>query len=74
MKDHDMKALAIWDFNGTILDDFERALGQSGASEEYARGVELIFQRTRDALGKLGVEAIEAEGKPFDPGVTRRKS
>ena len=52
-----------------ILDDFERALGQSGASEEYARGVELIFQRMKDALGKLGVEAIEAEGKPFDPNL-----
>lgn len=52
-----------------ILDDFERALGQAGASEEYARGVELIFQRMKEALGKLGLEPIAAEGSPFDPNL-----
>ena len=52
-----------------VLDDFERALGQTGASEEYSRGVELILQRMKDALAKLGLEPIEAEGKPFDPNL-----
>jgi molecular chaperone GrpE len=52
-----------------ILDDFGRALGQSGAGEDYARGVELIFQRMKDALAKLGLEPIDAEGKPFDPNL-----
>lgn len=52
-----------------ILDDFERALAQTGASEEYARGVELILQRMKEALGKLGLEPIDAEGKPFDPNL-----
>lgn len=52
-----------------ILDDFGRALAQSGAGEEYARGVELIFQRMQDALAKLGLEPIEAEGGPFDPNL-----
>ncbi|MBA3973538.1 MAG: nucleotide exchange factor GrpE [Candidatus Solibacter sp.] len=52
-----------------ILDDFGRALAQSGASEEFARGVELIYQRMNDTLGKLGLEPIDAAGKPFDPNL-----
>jgi molecular chaperone GrpE len=49
-----------------VLDDFERALKVTNGDEEYARGVELIYQRLFDALKKLGLEPIEAEGKPFD--------
>ena len=33
---------------------------------EYSRGVELIYQRMAEALKKLGLEPIAAEGKPFD--------
>jgi len=49
-----------------ILDDFERALQHDTADKEYARGVELIYTRFSEALRKLGVEPIEAEGQPFD--------
>jgi molecular chaperone GrpE len=49
------------------LDDFERALKSETAGKEYARGMELIYQRMFEALKKLGLEPIEAAGKPFDP-------
>src|SRR5580658_9846006 len=43
-----------------ILDDFERALKVECADREYARGMELIYQRVSDSLKKLGLEPIEA--------------
>lgn len=49
-----------------VLDDFERALKLKSGDDEYARGVELIYQRLFEALKKLGLEPIEAEGQPFD--------
>jgi molecular chaperone GrpE len=50
-----------------ILDDFERALKQEAADQEYRRGVELIYQRLLEALKKLGLEPIDSVGQPFDP-------
>ena len=52
-----------------VLDDFARALKIETADAEYARGMELIFQRFSGELGKLGVEPIATEGQPFDPHV-----
>jgi molecular chaperone GrpE len=52
-----------------VLDDFERALQVDTADREYAKGVELIYQRLFDTLKKLGLEPIEAQGKPFDPNL-----
>src|ERR1700682_2284519 len=52
-----------------ILDDFERALKAENADSEYARGMELIYQRLADALKKLGLEPISAKGQKFDPHV-----
>lgn len=52
-----------------ILDDFERALKTDCADPEYARGMGLIYQRMSDALKKLGLEPIAAEGQPFDPNL-----
>ena len=52
-----------------VLDDFERALAVETADKEYARGMELIYQRMFDALRKLGLEPLEAAGKMFDPYV-----
>lgn len=51
----------------SVIDNFERALETETADEAYKKGVELIFRQFKDILGKLGVEEIEAEGKPFDP-------
>ena len=52
-----------------VLDDFERALKVECADTNYAKGVELIHQRLSEILRKMGVEPIEAAGKPFDPNV-----
>ncbi|HET8550607.1 MAG TPA: nucleotide exchange factor GrpE [Bryobacteraceae bacterium] len=55
----------------TALDDFERALKAAqttdGADTEFVKGVELIYNRLLDTLTKLGLEPIEAVGRPFDP-------
>ena len=53
--------------SGTILDDFERALAADSTSPEYAKGVQMIYQRMAESLKKTGLEPIEAAGKPFDP-------
>lgn len=52
-----------------ILDDFERALRVETADQEYAKGVEMIYQRFFDALKKVGLEPIETEGRTFDPNL-----
>jgi len=50
-----------------IVDDFERALKTETSDKEYAKGVELIYQRLLDTLKRIGLEPIETEGKLFDP-------
>jgi molecular chaperone GrpE len=50
-----------------ILDDFERALKVESADKEYARGMELIYQRLYESLKKIGLEPISTEGILFDP-------
>jgi molecular chaperone GrpE len=54
-----------------ILDDFERALKVEtvDVDKEYARGMELIYNRLSDSLKKLGLEPITSAGLPFDPHV-----
>ena len=52
-----------------VLDDFERAVKVETADRNYAKGVELIYQRLFEALKKLGLEPLEAAGKPFDPNL-----
>jgi molecular chaperone GrpE len=52
-----------------ILDDFERALKVETADRNYAKGVELIYQRMSDTLKKLGLEPIETAGQKFDPNL-----
>jgi molecular chaperone GrpE len=50
-----------------VLDDFERALKSTCPDENYAKGIELIYQRFLDALKRQGLEPMESAGKPFDP-------
>lgn len=50
-----------------VLDNFERAMQTDCADAEFKKGMELIFKSMTDALKKMGVEEIEAEGKPFNP-------
>lgn len=52
-----------------IVDDFERALKTDTADKEYARGMEMIYQRLSDALKKLGLEPITSKGAKFDPNL-----
>lgn len=52
-----------------ILDDFERALQVECADKDYVKGMELIYQRLSEALKKLGLEPIVAQGQPFDPNL-----
>ena len=50
------------------LDSFERALQTSaGDRTEFRSGVELIYKQLQDALVKLGLRPIPAQGEPFDP-------
>ena len=50
-----------------ILDDFERALKVENANSDYAKGVEMIYNRMFDVMKKQGLEPVDAVGKPFDP-------
>jgi molecular chaperone GrpE len=52
-----------------IIDDFERALQTENADKTYVQGLELIRQRLFEALKKLGLEPIVAQGEPFDPHI-----
>lgn len=51
------------------LDDFERALKVETADREYAKGVELIYQRLLETLKKTGLERIPTAGQRFDPNL-----
>jgi molecular chaperone GrpE len=52
-----------------VLDDFERALKVETADRDYAKGVELIYQRLSDTLRKMGLEPIDTAGQRFDPNL-----
>jgi len=52
-----------------IVDDFERALKVESVDKDYARGMELIYQRLLESLKKLGLEPISAAGQTFDPNL-----
>ncbi len=52
-----------------ILDDFQRALKIETHDRDYAKGVELIYQRFADVLKKLGLEVIPTDGQLFDPNI-----
>jgi molecular chaperone GrpE len=49
------------------LDSFERALKTAEEKSEFRNGVELIYKQMQDALQKLGLQAIPAQGETFDP-------
>lgn len=53
-----------------ILDSLDRALKTNAASvDEYRAGIELIDKQFHDALAKLGVQPVAAEGESFDPNL-----
>ena len=52
-----------------IVDDFERALKVESADRNYARGMDLIYNRLSESLKKLGLEPIDSIGLKFDPNL-----
>ena len=52
-----------------VFDDFDRAIQVQTADSNYAKGVELIHSRLQELLSRMGLEAIETEGKIFDPNL-----
>jgi molecular chaperone GrpE len=52
-----------------VLDDFERALKVESADKEFARGMEIIYQRLLETLKKLGLEPVTEEVPIFNPHV-----
>ncbi len=55
-----------------VLDNLERAMDSvpdSDAETSVRKGVEMVKKQFLDTLSKLGVEEIEALGKPFDPAL-----
>jgi molecular chaperone GrpE len=52
-----------------VLDAFDRGLQahEDPAYEEYRKGVSLIRKQLWDALGRHGVQRIDAAGQMFDP-------
>lgn len=55
-----------------VGDNLERALGTEVTSEDavkFKEGVEMVWKQFLDALEKLGVKPIQAEGEQFDPNL-----
>lgn len=55
-----------------VIDDFERALPHMTEAVDVAslrEGVDLIYKKFMDFLGKQGVSTIETQGLPFDTDV-----
>ncbi|MDR2655821.1 MAG: nucleotide exchange factor GrpE [Oscillospiraceae bacterium] len=50
-----------------VIDNFERALQQECADENYKKGFEMINSQFLILLENKGVKEIDALGKPFDP-------
>lgn len=52
-----------------VIDNFERALAhiEDCQDKQFAEGVEKIYKQLENVLEKNNIEAIKAEGEPFDP-------
>ena len=50
-----------------VVDNFERGLAQAPEEDAFAEGIRMIYKQLMTTLEGLGVEAIEAIGKEFDP-------
>src|SRR5215831_12608048 len=64
---------AVADAAKTLLpaiDNLALALKNASVnSEDFRKGVELIYRQLQDALQKMNVQRVPAKGEPFDPRV-----
>jgi molecular chaperone GrpE len=69
----DFRDYAVADAARTLLpaiDNLSLALKNAAASPgDFRKGVELIYKQLQDALQKLNVQRVPAQGEPFDPRV-----
>jgi len=63
--DHFELAIAALSVNDAADDEAKQA--RAGEVDKMRKGVEMVFGELREVLRGQGLEAIEAEGKPFDP-------
>ena len=53
-----------------VVDDMERALAHAREGEDTIRsGLEMVYHHFISILTRMGLEAIEANGQPFDPQI-----
>ncbi len=55
-----------------ILDNLDRATEHRKSTttlEEYVKGIAIIEEQFRAVLAKVGLEPLDAVGKPFDPAI-----
>lgn len=53
-----------------VLDGFERAIttgSENANSEDYRKGIGLIYRQLLDTLTRRGLQAVKALGETFDP-------
>jgi molecular chaperone GrpE len=50
-----------------VVDNFERGLAQAPEGDAFADGMKMIYKQLMTSLDEMGVKAIEAVGKEFDP-------
>lgn len=50
-----------------VVDNFERGLSQAAEGDAFADGMKMIYKQLITTLEELGVKAIDAVGKEFDP-------
>lgn len=70
----DFRDYAVADAARTLLpviDNLSLALKNAAASspDDFRKGVELIHKQLQDALQRLNIQRVPAQGEPFDPRV-----
>jgi molecular chaperone GrpE len=62
-----LELLPVADASERALKSLSESRDETPNLQQFQQGVELLYKQLLDTLARLGVKAIEAEGKPFDP-------